>query len=346
MARPVAEAWHHYTDFTNLAPLTNRNALGSQREAVRSRLASLVRCSPEEIALTRNTTEGLNIVSAGLRLSRGDEIVATTHEYPNAMYALRQRAARDGVTLRLVELPIAPASSNAVVETVRRALSSRTRLLLTPHVVDPTGQLLPIGKLAELARAQSVPYLVDGALGFGTAAVDLPAIGCDFYATSLHKGLRPVGNGFSLCEGRSNRLHVAAVCLAGSGKRRYPQVRGVGTQPLAQIAALIQALDFHAAIGIDRVQARLHWLKRYWTERVRQLPGVRFHTSLDAGQSVAIALMEIDGIDPRKLYEHLLAKDRIRAWPIVRPDVRGLWVRRSRTPSLMSSTGWWKPSRA
>jgi selenocysteine lyase/cysteine desulfurase len=79
-------------------------------------------------------------------------------------------------------------------------------------------------------------------------------------------------------------------------------------------------------LGVERIRARLHWLKRYWTEQVSGLPGVRFHTSLDSDQSVAIALMEIAGVEPQALYDHLLMRDRLRAWPIVAPRVRGLWV--------------------
>ena len=294
---------------------------------MRARLATLVRRSPEEIALTRNTTEGLNIVIGGLRLAAGDEIVATTHEYPVTMNALRQRVAREGLQLPLVALPVAPDSPRAVVEAVRDNLSARTRLLVTPHVVDPTGQLLPIRALAEAARARRALYLVDGALGFGTVDVDLSEVDCDFYATSLHKGLHgPLGTGFLFV--KQSQIQPLWPLLAspepeGTDIRK---LESVGTQPFAQIAALTQALDFHVAIGIGRLQARLHWLKRYWTDQVRSLPGIRFHTSLDEEQSAAIVLMEMERIEPRALYEHLLARDRIRAWPIVLPDVRGLWV--------------------
>jgi selenocysteine lyase/cysteine desulfurase len=185
MPRTVAETWQHCTAFTNLGPLVNRRILSSQRDSVRARIAGLIKRPPTEVALTRNTTEGLNIVIGGYRLGRGDEIVATDHEYPNTMNALKQRAARDGVTLTLAAIPIAPTSSAAVVEAIQSVLLARTKLLVTPHIADPTGQLLPVSALARLARARGVAYLVDGALGFGTVDVDLLDIGCDFYATSL-----------------------------------------------------------------------------------------------------------------------------------------------------------------
>ncbi len=328
VSRSALEALLRYIEFANLAPLTNQQtALRPQREAVRSRLASSVNCSPEEIALTRNTTEALNIVIAGLPLKTGDEVLATDQDYYSMLNALRQRAEREGITLKTISIPTPPKRIDELAETIERAITAKTRAILISHIVDPTGQIFPARRIADLAHARGAQLIVDGALSFGTIEVDLQAMGCDYYGTSLHKGLHaPLGTGFLYVK----RERISALWpLFGAEGPRSEDIRkfeAIGTHPMYQIAAVNQALDFHEAIGVSRIRARLHYLKRYWADQLARLPNVRFHTSLEPDQSCAIANIEITGIDPSRLYQHLLDKHRIRAWPIKREDFQGLWV--------------------
>jgi selenocysteine lyase/cysteine desulfurase len=326
--RATLEALLSYIEFANLAPLTNQQTtLRPQREAVRARLAALANCSQEEIALTRNTTEALNIVIAGLPLKAGDEVVATDQDYYSMLNALRQRAERDGITLKTISIPTPPKRLDELAEAIERAITAKTRAILISHIIDPTGQIFPVRRIAEIAHARGAQLIVDGALSFGTIEVDLQAMDCDYYGTSLHKGLHaPLGTGFLYVK----RERIAPLWpLFGAAEPRSEDIRkfeAIGTHPMYQIAAVNQALDFHEAIGVARIRARLHYLKRYWADQLAQLANVRFRTGLEADQSCAIANVEIGGIDPSRLYQHLLDRHRIRAWPIRRTDLQGLWV--------------------
>jgi selenocysteine lyase/cysteine desulfurase len=178
-----------------------------------------------------------------------------------------------------------------------------------------------------VARPRGIQVVVDGALGFGQIGFNLHELGCDYYGTSLHKWLyAPLGTGFLyVMRERIARLWP----LFGAANPQSDDIRkfeAVGRQPVAALAAVGQALDFHESLGIQRIRARLHYLKRRWTDRLSAFPNVRFHSPLDADHSCATALVEIHGIDSRKLYAHLLEKHRMQAWPIVRAEFQGLWV--------------------
>jgi isopenicillin-N epimerase len=326
--RATLEMLLRYIEFANLSPLTNQQTtLRPQREAVRSRLAALANCSPEEIALTRNTTEALNIVIAGLPLKEGDEVLATDQEYHSMLNALRQRAERDGITLKTIPIPTPPKRLDDLAEAIERAITAKTRAVLISHIVDATGQIFPARRIADIAHARGAQVIVDGALSFGTIEVDLQAMDCDYYGTSLHKGLHaPLGTGFLYVK----RERITALWpLFGAARPRSEDIRkfeAIGTHPMYQIAAVNQALDFHEALGVARIRARLHYLKRHWADQLARLPKVRFHTSLAPDQSCAVANVEIVGIDSSRIYQHLLDKHRIRAWPIKREDFQGLWV--------------------
>lgn len=326
--RTVHDAFVRYADFVNGAPLTNQPiVLGPLKETLRSRIAGLAGCSAGEIAFTRNATEGLNIVIRGLELEGGDEVLVTALEYETILQAWRQRAQRDGIVMRTIPVPVPATRMNDLADRFDRAITPRTRAIMLSHVVDSTGQILPVARVSEIARARGIRVLVDGALGFGQIGFNLRELGCDYYATSLHKWLyAPLGTGFLyVMRERIARLWP----LFGAANPQSDDIRkfeAVGRQPVAALAAVGQALDFHESLGVERIRARLQFLKRRWTDRLSGHASVRFHSPLDAEQSCATALVEIQGIDSRQLYAHLLERHRIQAWPIVREEFQGLWV--------------------
>jgi selenocysteine lyase/cysteine desulfurase len=328
MPRAALESFLQSVEFVNASPLRHQyDVMAPHRAALRSRIARMVNCSPEEIAITRNTTEGLNSVIFGLRLQRGDEVLTTDQDYPSILSAWRQRARRDGIELNAISLPTPPRAPGDLVEAVERALSPRTRVIQVSHIVDPTGQIFPARQIAEIARARGIQLIVDGALSFGVIPVDLGTMGCDYYATSLHKGMHaPLGTGFLYVR----RERIAGLWpLFGVEKPDEADIRKferVGTQPFYQFPAIQAALDFHEAIGTERVAARLRYLKRRWADRLAALPKVRFNTPLDPEHSCAIVNVDLQGIEPRALYAYLRERHRITCWPIERASFRGLWV--------------------
>lgn len=326
---PVHDAFIRYEQSVNAWPVVRRDTIypNTKREALRARLARLIHASPEEVAFARNTTEAIATVIFGLRLSRGDEVVVTTQDYGTFIDAWRQRAQRDGIVLRRVAIPVPPRNRDEILAPFREALTRRTKMVMFCHISDLTGLIFPVRELAELAHGVGARVLIDGALAVGCIPVDVQALGCDFYATSLHKGIfAPVATGLLYVRRTQIRdlwpLFGAPVSLE-QNIRKYEQW---GTAPVAQYAALDDALDFHDAIGTDYLAARYHYLKRSWADRLIELPGVRFLTPLDRAYSCGIAKIHLEGTDPIRLRQYLYDEKGISTWPCPLPEFPGLWV--------------------
>jgi selenocysteine lyase/cysteine desulfurase len=327
-SRSTYEALTRNLALTASGPLAyQRDVFMPQREIARARLAAMANCSPEEIALTRNTTEAMNIVISGLELQPGDEILTTTQGHPTTMAALTQRAERTGVSLRQIRTPTPPHSLAELTSAIVEALAPTTKVVVIAHVVDPTGQIWPVRAVADAVHARGVQLVVDGALSFGAIEVDLQAMDCDYFGTSLHKGIHaPMGTGFLYVK----RERIPDLWpLFGSDTPRGSDIRkfeSIGRQPFYQIAAINQAIEFHESLGTTTIRKRTHYLKRRWADQLAGEPNVGFNTSLDYEQSAGIANVGIVGIDPEILYLYLLNEHRFQAWWIKHEECSGLWV--------------------
>ncbi|HYH80526.1 MAG TPA: aminotransferase class V-fold PLP-dependent enzyme [Longimicrobium sp.] len=193
----VQDAMKRHLDYSNQAPVqTMWRVLEPQRETVRAGLARMFGCDAEEVAITRNATESLQILQMGCDLRPGDEVVASTHDYPHMLETWRQRERRDGIVLKLVDLPALPDDPAEIVRLYERAITPRTRLLHVSHVTFVTGQVLPVRDVVRLGRARGIPTIMDGAHAFAHFPFRRVDLECDFYAASLHKWLyAPHGTG-------------------------------------------------------------------------------------------------------------------------------------------------------
>lgn len=325
--RTVQNAFIRYIEFVNGAPLRNQyDVLFPHRETARIRLAKIANCFPDEIALTRNTTESLNVAIFGIDLKSGDEVLATNLEYYSMQHALEQRVKRDGIQFKKVPIPLPPKNQDELVEVIENAITPNTRLILISHIIDATGQIMPVKRICEVAHKRKIQVIVDGALSFGYIDVDLKDLDCDYYGTSLHKGMHaPLGTGFLFVK----REKISQLWPLFGSYQPQDDIRkfeSIGTHPVAQFAAINQTLDFHESIGTARKRARLHYLKRLWADKLLQEPNVRFYTALEAEQSCAIANVQFKNTDPEKLYRYLLDKHRMQAWPIKDEIIQGLWA--------------------
>ena len=328
----VQEAMKHHLDYSNKAPTyTMWRVLQPQKEAVRARLAREWDVSPEEIAITRNASEGLQICQLGVDLQRGDEIVTTTQDYPRMLTTFEQRVRREGVVLKLIEIPVPAEDPAEVVARYERALTPRTRLILVSHMINITGQILPVRDVVALGRRRGIPVIVDGAHALAHFAFKLSDLDCDYYATSLHKWLfAPHGTG--LLYVRRERIGelwplMAAPPNLDKDIRKFEEI---GTHPIANFLAIAEALTFHQGIGAERKQARLVYLRDYWAKRLLQHERVRLHTSLKPGFAAGLATVEIIGFESAPLAEWLFAKHRIIVTPINHAQFKGIRV----TPSV------------
>ncbi len=335
----VQDAYRRHLDVANSAPAyTMWRLQDSQRETVRKGLARLFGADPEEVALTRNTSEGLWTCQYGLPLEQGDEVLTSSQDYPRMLEAFRQLERRRGVRLVQIELPVPVADPSEVVRRFQTATTERTRMILCSHVVNLTGDVLPVRELCAWGRERGIPVLVDGAHAFAQLAFQQADLDCDYYATSLHKWLNaPFGTGMLYVRreriGGLWPLTAAAESLDGD-IRKFEQI---GTYPVPLVLSIADALAFHEALGTERKLARMRHLRRLWVEPLAQHERVRFHTHLGgqgggfdaaacAGTGTSIANFTIDGIEPEALTRHLWLNERIYTIAIGHPAVRGVRV--------------------
>ncbi len=301
--------------------------LHPQVEAVRGELAGLFGASPDEIAVVRNASEALEAITLGLPLEPGDEVLSTTHDYPRMVTTWKQRAARDGIVFKQIALPVPPKDLGEIVTLFAQAITPKTRVLHFCHVVNITGQILPVQALCRLARSKGILSLVDGAHAFAHLDFRRDDLECDFYGTSLHKWLSaPVGNGMLYVR---KELIPTVWPLLAAGETQRDDIRKFeefGTHPVPIFLAISEAVRLHQAIGPERKQERMRFLREAWARRVVEEKNVRLLTSSDPAQSCGVATMAIEGIEPGKLAEWLLKQRQIVVSPMGHPEVRGIRV--------------------
>jgi isopenicillin-N epimerase len=326
--RVVQEAMKRALDLSNEAPVhTMWDLLEPQVESVRRSLAAEFGCDPEEIAITRNASEGLETVQLGLDLKPGDELLTTTHDYPRMLTAFRQRERRDGVVLKTISFPFPPRSLDELAERFEQAVTPRTRVILVCHMTNLTGQVFPVQRICRMARERGIEAIVDGAHAFAHFPFRQADLDCDYYATSLHKWLfAPHGTGMLYV--RRSKLKKLWPLMAADVKqdgdiRKFEEI---GTHPAANHNAIAEALVFHRGIGAERKAARLRYLRDRWMRRLAALPRVRIHTSFDPAMSGAIGNVQLEGIDTVKLAKHLFDSRRIIVVPIKHAEFEGLRV--------------------
>jgi isopenicillin-N epimerase len=320
--RVVQEAMRRYLDYSNTAPAyTMWQILEPEIEAVRQRLAASFGCDPEEMAVTRNASEALEIVQLGLPLERGDEVLTTTQDYPRMLTTWHQRERRDGLVVREISFPVPPPSLDDLAARIERAITPRTKVIHICHITNLTGQIFPIRRIAQLGRARGIEVIVDGAHAYAHFPFTRDELDCDYYGTSLHKWLlAPHGTGFLYV--RKAKIAkiwplMAAPPEMNGNIRKFEEI---GTHPAANHNAIAEALSFHEGIGAERKAARLRFLFQRWAKRLEQLPRVRILTPYDPAQSCGLASMAIDGLEPGKLVAHLWDTYRIIVTPIVHKE--------------------------
>ena len=333
--RIVTEAFVRYTwQQEDATAYTMWQILEPQSETIRTGLAEIFGCDPEEIAITRNASESLEILLMGMDFKSGDEILTTTQDYPRMLTTLRQREMREGLKLNLIKIPIAPKNVDEIAAAFERAVTPKTKLILISHQINLTGQINPVKKVCEMARARGIETIVDGAHSFAQFDFKRDDLGCDYFGTSLHKWIyAPKGTGM-LYVRKEKIPHVWA--LMASEDRNKNDIRKyeeIGTHSAAMRLAIGESILFHNAIGAKRKEERLRYLSRYWMNRIKDIPKVGFNTSFEPRQSCAIANFKIDGVDPVQLGGYLMSKHHIFTTPIVHDEFTGIRI----TPNVYTT---------
>ena len=332
----VLEAMIRDLRFANVAPSHHMwDLLEPRIESVRRELAREFGCDPEELAVTRNASEGMQILIAGLDLKAGDEVVITDQNYDRMQTAWDQRVRRDGIVVRKIALGGPTPCVEEVLNRYQGAMTDRTRVVEVAHVVNLTGNVMPVREVVAMARARGVETFVDGAHAFAHFPFNRDDLGCDYYATSLHKWLlAPIGTGFLYVRrpkiGRVWPLMAAGIALTDD-IRKFEEI---GTHPAANHNAVAAALSFHRAIGADRKIARLRSLRNRWASRLAEAtPRARLLSSLEVDQSCGIGLLHVEGLDPAALKARLWETHRIIVVAIKHAEFDGIRV----TPNVDTS---------
>jgi selenocysteine lyase/cysteine desulfurase len=334
-SQPVLEAFiRHVREVNVQASRYMRTRQFDDKRAVRDRLAGLAGCPPGELIITRNTTESLDTVIAGFDWQPGDEAVMAEQDYGAMLDMFTLQARRRGLVKRVVSLPLDPASDDEIVSLYENAITPKTRLLMVCHMVNITGQVLPVAKVAAMAHRHGVQVMVDGAHTFAHLDYRIPDLGGDYFGTSLHKWLgAPLGAG--LLWVRKDRIAGLWPMFSDQSvpDDDIRKLNHTGTHPVHTDLAINDAIDWHQSIGIARKEARLRHLQRYWTDQVRGRPKIVLNTPTDPARSCGIANVGIEGMAPATLAQRLFDEHRIWTVAIDGAGVHGVRV----TPHLFTS---------
>lgn len=331
----VQDAVDRYYHYSNEGPTYYMwGVLDRGREPLRRKLADLAGTSNEEVAVNRNTTEALGTVTYGLTLSKGDEVIMTKQDYPNMIQAWKQKELRDGIKIKWLNLELPIENDDTIVKAFIDATTSRTRVWHITHMINWTGQILPVKKLCDEARKRNIISIVDGAHTFAQMDFRIPDFNPDYFGTSLHKWLcAPFGTGM---------LYVKKENIAGlwplfpNDKPQSADIRKfetLGTRSFAQEQAIGQAIDFHNAIGNKRKEERLRYLKNYWCEKVKQHPRVKLNVSLRPEYACALGNFSIDGIEPETISSRMMLEHQIIVTAIKWENISGVRI----TPHVYTS---------
>src|SRR6059036_3207209 len=333
--RIVTEALVRYTwQQEDATAYTMWQILEPQSETIRTGLAELFGCNREEIAITRNASESLETLLMGMDLKPGDEILTTTQDYPRMLTTLRQREKRENLKLKLIQIPIPAKNLNEITAAFEKGITDRTRLVLISHMINITGQITPVKAVCDVARAHGIETIVDGAHSFAQFYFKQSNLGCDYFGTSLHKWLySPKGTGMLFI--KRDKIAKIWPLFAAEEKQKgdITKFEEIGTHSAAPKLAIGESLLFHNGIGGKRKEARLRYLSRYWMDKLKGVPKVRFNTSFDPNQMCAIANVQIEGLDQGKIGSYLFSKHHIFTTPIVHEEFQGLRI----TPNLYTT---------
>ena len=300
------------------ASFQNRAKFGALREASREAVARHIGADPDEIALTRNTSEGNNTVASGVDLSPGDEVLLWDQNHPTNSTSWDERAARDGFEVRRISTPPLPDSPGVLIDAFRSALTGRTKVLAFSHVSNATGVRVPAAELCAIARSQGVLTLVDGAQSCGALKIDVHEIGCDFYTASTHKWLMgPKEAGVLYVRADAiERLRAADVGVGWSralegGARKY---ESLGQRDDGCVAAIATTIEFHERIGAEAIEARILEITGALKAGLRErIPTVEFHTPMRDEMSSGVMVFRVPGVDSGAAYQALYEEHKVAA---------------------------------
>jgi len=332
--RTLERLIEHIRDINYQGSYYMRTVQSERKKAMAAKLAELTGCSADELVITRNTTESLDIIISGYDWKAGDEAFMVEQAYPSLLSMFRQVANRYGVVNKIVSVPNHPSSDDEIVELYAGAITPRTRLLMICHIINLTGQILPVRKICDMAHSKGVEVMVDGAHAVGHFRFKIDDLGCDYYGSSLHKWLSvPLGSGL-LWVKKENTGKIWPLLAPFQESDDIRRLNHTGTHPVYTDLTVEDAIEYYNILGAERKEARLRFLQNYWTNKVMDMPHVILNTPSDPSRSCAIANVGVKGMKPADLGDTLWKKHKIYTAPIDGANVHGCRI----TPNVYTAT--------
>ncbi len=312
-----------------------RTVQWENKKRIANRLAGLVGCSEEELIITRNTTESLDMVIGGYPWKEGDEAIYAEQDYGAMRVHFDQIARRYGVVNKVISIPNHPKSDEELVALYEEQITPKTKLIMLCHMINITGQILPVRKICDMAHQYGVEVMVDGAHCIGHFQVDIGSLNCDYYGSSLHKWLStPLGAGLLYVR----KSHIPKIWPLLAEHHRDPEdisrLNHTGTHPVHTDLAIDNAIDYLELIGMERKERRLRYLQHYWSDALRAVKNIRINTPVDPERSCGIANVGITHMTPADLAKALLGEFNIFTVAIDYANVQGCRI----TPNVYTTT--------
>ena len=333
---PVLEHFIKHVKHVNIeGSYYMRNDLNKNKDRVISELAKLVGSTSGQIGITRNATESLDLVISGFQWERGDEAIYAKQDYGTMKEMFEQISSRYGVKTKIVSVPNHPKNDEEIVSIYESQITDNTKLIMICHMINITGQILPVKKICEMAHSYGVEVMVDGAHCVGHFDFSIDEFNCDYYGSSLHKWLAaPLGAG--LLYVNKNNTHKIWPLLANgnTNKKDIKRLNHIGTHPVHTDLAISNSIDYTNWIGMKKKEKRMRYLQRYWSDKLRTIENVIVNTPEDLNRSCGIGNVGLSNMSPSQMSNVLFEKYHIFTVAIDYANVKGCRI----SPNIFTTT--------
>ena len=311
-----------------------RNSLEDDNLKLRKRISNWLSCDKKNIIITRNTTESLDLIIGGYPWQKGDEAIYAQQDYGSMKLMFEQVSKRFNINTKVISIPNHPSSDEEIVRLYENQITKKTKLLMVCHMINITGQVLPVKKICDMAHSYGVEVMVDGAHCVGHFDFSIENLNCDYYGSSLHKWLSaPLGAGLLYIKEK----HISKIwpLLAGHSidLNGIKRLNHLGTNPVHVHLGINNALDYIDWVGIKRKEKRLKELQNHWMQNLKNIPNVEINTPLPFTKSFGIGNVGIKNMPPKIMAEKLLDEFKIFTVAIDYANVKGCRI----TPNIYSS---------
>jgi len=311
-----------------------RNYLEKDKEEITNSLATLVGCKKDELIITRNTTESLDLIISGFPWMKDDEAIYADQDYGSMKQMFKQVSKRHGVINKVISIPNHPKSDEEIVSLYENQISNKTRLIMVSHMVNITGQILPVKKICEMAHNNGIEVMVDGAHCIGHFNFKISELGCDYYGSSLHKWLAaPLGSGILYVNKKRISKIWPLIASYIEDKNHIKRLNHIGTHPVHNDLAILNAINYLNWIELKRKEERLRFLQNYLTSALRNNSNIIINTPIESFRSCGISNVGVKGLSPSDLAKKLMLDFKIFTVAIDYANVKGCRI----TPNVFNT---------